>query len=98
MSEVTSRVRSGITARVGSVRDFVTTEVGLGKSLINDIVERVNLNDTVEPTFARGANGGVFGQKGNVVKSVVAFVSGTSDNLSKLSQDMAQQNRRLLHR
>lgn len=98
MSEITGKVRSGISSRVSSIRGFVETEVDLGKKLVGDIVERVNLNENVEPTFAKNANGGIFGQRGNVVKSVVAFVGGTSDNLSKLSQDMAMQNRRLLHR
>ncbi len=98
MSEITGKVRSGITARVSAVREFVTTEVDLGKKLVGDVVERINLNETVEPTFSKNANGGIFGQRGNVLKSGVAFVAGTVDNVSKLSQDMAMMNRRLLHR
>ncbi len=98
MSELVGKARSGLSERVGAVKTLITKEVDLGKAVVKDIVERVNLDQNVEPQLGKTASGGALGQRGNLLKTGIAFASGTMDNVTEFVQKNAQLNRRMLGR
>ncbi|MGH2626369.1 MAG: hypothetical protein ACRDHY_06930 [Anaerolineales bacterium] len=81
--------------RIENARRTVRREVGILRDVVEDVRERVDADTQVEPPHTRG-RGGLLGQRGSLVKTPVAVVLDTGDNILEHVQGFARINRSML--
>lgn len=82
--------------RIQPYKTFVRSEADLVKGMVNNVRDRVG-RTAADNQPRQGQNlGGIFGKRGGLGKGAVAFVSGTIDNLEKMTQEKAAMRRQSL--
>lgn len=79
--------------RIQPYKDFARGEADLVKGMVNNVRDRFGRTAS-DNQPKQGQNiGGVFGKRGGLGKGAVAFISGTIDNVEKMTQAKASQRR-----
>lgn len=85
-------LQQNLSDRAQSVKTLIRTEVGLIKDAVNDVVERIDLDENVRPSLSNRGIGGT------LPGTVIAVVAGTWDNGVDFVQENAKITRRWVTR
>jgi len=89
---LTSTVQNNLQARMNNAKTTIQSTIENGKKVIADVKTRFDLGAEKEPQNSKGL-GGVFGQRGDLPDSSMAFVVREKDILANHVQNAASINR-----
>lgn len=82
--------------RLQPYKEFARGELDLAKGMVNNVRDRFGRTaPDNQPRSGQNLNG-IFGKRGGLGKGAVNFISGTIDNLEKMTQTKAAQRRQSL--